>query len=140
MSATKNKGFTLIEVMIVVTIIAILAAIAYPSYQNQVRDARRADAAGVLTEAAQWMERFYTENGRYDRNRAGAATGGLFPFTRAPIDGTVAYNVRLSAVAQNSFTVEAVPTGPQAGDACGNLTLTNTGTKGASGGAVADCW
>lgn len=142
MRASKQQGFTLIEVMIVVAIIAILASIAYPSYQNQVRDARRADAAGVLTEAAQWMERFYTENGRYDQNRAGVATdtGGLFPFDQAPIDGAAAYNITLSAVAQNSFTVQAAPTGPQTGDDCGNLTLTNTGAKAATGGTVAECW
>lgn len=134
----KNRGFTLIEVMIVVVIIAILASIAYPSYQNQVRKTRRADAAAVITEAAQWMERFYTENGRYDQNRAGTAVA--LPYNRAPVDGTQAYNVSLSAVAQNSFTVQAAPMGPQAGDTCGTLTLTNTGAKGASGGTVADCW
>lgn len=138
MTASRNTGFTLIEVMIVVVIIAILATIAYPSYQNQVRKSRRADATAVLTQAAQWMERFYTENGRYDVDRGGTAVA--FPFTRAPIDGTQAYNVTLSAVAQNTFTVQAAPTGPQAGDTCGNLTLTNTNAKGASGGTVDECW
>ena len=138
MPASRNTGFTLIEVMIVVVIIAILATIAYPSYQNQVRKSRRADATAVLTEAAQWMERFYTENGRYDTDRGGTAVS--LPFNRAPVDGTQAYVVSLSAVAQNSFTVQAVPTGPQTGDTCGNLTLTNTNAKGASGGTVDECW
>lgn len=138
MRQNKEAGFTLIEVMIVVVIIGILAAIAYPSYQEQVRKSRRADATGVLTEAAQWLERFYTENGRYDQDRGGNAV--VLPYTRAPIDGTQAYTVQLAAVARNSFTVRAVPMGPQAGDRCGTLTLTNTGAKGATGGAVADCW
>ena len=59
-------GFTLIELMVVVAIVAILAAIAYPSYRSQIEKTRRADAKAVLMQAAQYMERLYTENGCYD--------------------------------------------------------------------------
>ena len=59
------KGFTLIELMIVVAVIAILAAIAYPSYQDSVRKSRRADAKAVVLNAAQILERCYTQNNVY---------------------------------------------------------------------------
>ena len=90
---SKAKGFTLIELMIVVAVIAILASIAYPSYQDSVRKTRRADAKEVLLEGAQWMERFFTENYRYDKNKAGTAIGSLFPtnLTASPKEGTTKY-------------------------------------------------
>ena len=139
------RGFTLIELMIVVAVIAILAAIAYPSYQDSIRKSRRADAKAVLLQAAQWMERFYTENHRYDQNRAGTAVA--LPFTRSPIDGsTQYYDISLAAVAQNTFTLNAAPTSgaDQTKDKCKTLTLTSTGVKGVSGvalGVTADeCW
>ncbi|MFZ4792103.1 MAG: type IV pilin protein [Candidatus Competibacteraceae bacterium] len=148
----KNQGFTLIELMIVVAIVGILAAIAYPSYQDSIRKSRRADAKSVLLQTAQWMERYFTENNRYDQDRASTpvavattfATAGL---TQSPIEGTTKYyNVTIAAVAQNTFTLNAAPiTGSaQASDKCGTLTLTNTGAKGISGassGVTTDeCW
>ncbi len=80
-----HAGFTLIELMIVVAIIGILAAIAYPSYQEQVQKSRRADCQGALTGLASAMERFFTVNTTY----AGAAVGagGISPI-----------NVRLMAI------------------------------------------
>ena len=65
MKTRRNQGFTLVELMIVVAIVAILAAIAYPSYKEYVRKSRRADAKAVLVEAAQFMERVYTEDFSY---------------------------------------------------------------------------
>ena len=72
------RGFTLIEVMIVVVIISILAAIAYPAYQSQLQQSRRIDAQTALLELAQYMERYYTTNGSY--------TGATLPFTASPKD------------------------------------------------------
>ena len=149
------RGFTLIELMVTVAIVAILAAIAYPSYIEQIRKSRRADAKSVLLQAAQWMERFYTENNCYSKTRLingdGTVTicGGTdvaLPFTKSPIDGgTQYYDISLAAVAQNTFTLNAAPTSgtDQTKDKCQTLTLTNTGLKDVTGGATMtkeDCW
>lgn len=132
------RGFTLIEVMIVVVIIGILAAIAYPSYQEHVRKSKRADAQASLMELSQFMERYYSANGKYV-TAANVAPG--LPFTSSPKDGTGAnYNLALSNVTAFAYTLTATATGSMAGDKCGNLTLTHTGVKGSSAGDAKDCW
>ncbi len=126
----KHKGFTLIELMIVVAVIAILAAIGYPAYTESTKKARRADAKSALMGFAQSMERHYTANNTYE----GAASGGndtgapdIFP-TEAPLDGsTKFYNLTINAADASSFTLRATPKGGQAGD--GILEITNTGVK-----------
>ena len=144
-----SRGFTLIELMIAVAVVGILAAIAYPSYQEQILKSRRADAKSVLLQAAQWMERYYTENNRYDQNRASppvavATTFATTGLIKSPVDGaTKYYDISLAAVAQNSFTLQAVPTGSQNVDKCQTLTLTNTGVKGVTNSptlTATECW
>ncbi len=141
MKTTTEHGFTLIELMVVVAIVAILASIGYPSYQEQMQKTRRADCKGVLMEAANALERFYTSNGTY----TGAAAGGNYP-DRCPIDGSVGYyNVSATIpVAGTSYTLTATRTGAQSSDKCGSLTLTNTGARNissADSGITADmCW
>jgi type IV pilus assembly protein PilE len=133
-----GRGFTLIEVMITVAILGILAAVAFPSYQENVRKGRRADGQAVLMEAAQFMERFHTQNFRYDRNVANVAVALPTPLTAAPKEGASKhYDISLQAVAAQSWTLRAVPRGAHQGDRCGTLTLDNLGRK---GGASGDCW
>lgn len=139
-TASRNSGFTLIELMIVIVVIGILAAIAYPSYQDYVRKARRADAQTALLELAQFMERHYTANGKY-LTEANAAPD--LPFAEAPKDGTSKYYDLSFAdtPTANSYTLRAVPKGAMASDTCGTLTLSNTGAKGqAAGASLAACW
>jgi type IV pilus assembly protein PilE len=142
-SRKRLLGFTLIEIMIVVAVIGILAAIALPSYQEHVRRTNRAEAKGILLEMAQLLERNFTEANRYDLKSD--ATNFTLPVTQSPKTGTAKYTIRFSpdTLTQNSYTLEAVPTGSMANDACATLTLTHTGIKGVSGNpslTASDCW
>jgi type IV pilus assembly protein PilE len=151
-----RRGFTLIEVMIVVAIVAILAAIAYPSYTESVAKGRRAQAAGQLLAAHQWMERLYSESYRYDANSAGTATTNAalfparFPQSPPPGEGPAVYTIALNPVAAQSYTITATRTGAMTGDRCGNLTINHRGDKSIVAGtftgfadlaaAVQTCW
>lgn len=132
----KSQGFTLIELMIVVAVVAILSAIAYPSYQEYVRRGHRAEARAGLLQAAQWMERAATAQGTYPRTAQFPA--GL----RAVPNGR--YTIALNSTDGESFTLTATPQGGQSGDRCGAYTLSNTGLRGAngstSGAIVTECW
>ncbi len=142
MKLNKNSGFTLIELMIVVAIVAILAAIAYPNYQSQVQKSRRGDAKAVMLENAQFLERNYTMSGRFDTlPGGGAVTDANLPYQTAPRDGTAFYDISFSAgPAASSYELQAVPRAGQDDDGCGTLTLSHSGVKTASDGDVADCW
>jgi|TARA_Y100001934_G_scaffold108494_1_gene133091 type IV pilus assembly protein PilE len=130
----SNAGFTLVELMIAVAIIAIIAAIALPLYQNQVEQTRRTTAQADLLELAQWMERRYS-NG-FDYRDGG--NNPVLPFTQSPQTGTAFYNISFSVNAtRDTYTLQAVPTGAQANDDCGTLTLNDEGVRGA---AQAGCW
>lgn len=139
----KQRGFSLLELMIVVAIVGIIAAIAYPSYLEQIQKTRRADCSGALTGLANAMERFFTVNSTY----LGAATGGANTGTPAvyavtcPLDGgTATYNLTIQAATGSTFTLQAAPIGSQADDKCGSLTLTNTGLKGVTGQDAGVTW
>lgn len=150
----RCHGFTLIELMIVVAVVAILASIALPSYRESVAKGRRAEVRAVLLEAGQWMERHYSENFRYDTNTAGTAVADLLPanLKQSPRDTGGAYTIAISAVATRSYTITATPvaTGPMASDKCGSFLVTNTGVKSNTGystssfstaeAAAAACW
>lgn len=149
-----SAGFTLIELMIAVAIVAILASIAVPSYQEYIARSRRAEVKTVLLEAGQWMERHYSENYRYDQNTAGTAIADIFPanLSRSPRDTGGAYTIAVSAAGTRTFTVTAtrVVAGSMATDRCGDFALTNTGVRSNPGFsttrfttaavAAAECW
>jgi len=124
--ARPGRGFTLIELLVAIVIVAILAALAYPSYRSQIQKTRRVDAQGVLMQGAQFMERGYTENGRY--------TVAGFPFSKSPIDGTTTYYAISVALRMNGevpigFTITATANanGPEKNQA--PLTLDDAGTR-----------
>jgi type IV pilus assembly protein PilE len=135
----RAEGFTLIEIVTVVAIVAILAAIAIPSYTQFLARGYRSEARATLVAAAQWMERWRTERGTYqDGGNPPALPAGL---DRSPPTGTQRYNVTVVTPAANLYTLSAAPIGAFAGDACGTLTLTNTGLRANTGAESIDtCW
>lgn len=146
----KQRGFNLIELMIVVAIVGIITALAYPSYVEQTRKTRRADCSGALASLGGAMERFFTINNTYEGAGEGTPPTAptIFPAV-CPIDaanggGTATYTLTIEAANASTYTVQAAPVGQQANDKCGTLTLTNTGRKGVIGeaaGMTADkCW
>lgn len=154
--ADRQKGFTLIELMITVAIIGILAGIAYPSYAEQIAKGRRADARARLMAAQQWMERYYTE--RYSYTSAGDQTKNLefekqaaLVVSPMPGEGTTMYKISVEATPSN-YTLKATRESSAAmkNDPCGDLTINKVGTKSVVNfdtkrfssldAAVAACW
>lgn len=135
------KGFTLIELMIVVVVVAVLAAIAIPAYQNYVERARRADAKSAILTVQLAQEKWRANNPTYtsDMTDLGFSQVG----NNGSADGFYTVDVADGATATN-YTVTAVPIGPQANDDCGMFTLTVTAANGevytAQSGNHADCW
>jgi type IV pilus assembly protein PilE len=133
---SKNSGFTLIELMIVVAIIGILAAIAIPAYTSHMVRGYRAAARACLSQGAQFMERRYTTGLSYagaDTDLGCETEGGL----------AARYTITMDNLAQNTYRLVATPVGAQLSrdTACAVLTLNQADAKTKSGsGTVAECW
>jgi len=132
--AERANGFTLIELMVAVAILAIIIAIAIPSYAAYVVRANRGEGKVAILQAAQGLERCFTRYNAYDA----AACNMTFPIDSE--EGVYRITVNRTAT---TFALTATPQGGQAtrDGECANFTVTHTGLRGVSGtGTVQDCW
>jgi len=138
----RQAGYTLIELVIVVAIIGILSALAYNSYQDSAIKSRRKAATACMMESAQFLERNYTTNLRYDVDNAGAGIVVPAGTCQADLGNFFAFDVPAATLTARTYTVRATPLGLQlAKDQCGTLTIDQAGTKTRSGTmAPAECF
>lgn len=142
----RSGGFTLMELMITVVIIAILAAIAWPIYTKYITKTRRVAAQGCMSEYANYMERYYTTNLRYDKDTAGTAnTIALANLSCAGNSQTglfYTYDLPAASLSVSTFAVTAAPQGMQASNdtKCGTLKLDQKGERTADGTDSGACW
>lgn len=142
----RQRGITLIELVIVMVIIGVLASIAVPSYQNYVRRANRTDGRAALLGLATAQEKFYLQCNSYAPNLGTSANdcgAGTVQFPTSSERGY--YTIAVTAADTEGWTATATPNGlPQSKDSkCQSFQLTSTGLKTASDGSVdttADCW
>lgn len=138
-SSVLNKGFTLIEMVIVVVLIGILVSIAYPSYQEYIIRSNRTEGMAILNDAAARQERYFAQNNLYITAQSDITKLGV-----ATTSSTGKYSLALSKVNDDGgYTLTATPQGSQTRDTkCGSLVLNALGTKSATaeGASVDTCW
>ena len=129
----KIAGVTLIELMIVMVIIAILSAIAIPAYQSHVTKTNRRAAQSCLSEAAQFMERYYTTFLTY------ATAPVLSLGCQNDPNLNTRYTITRSNLGAKTYTVTATPINVQLtrDTQCGTLTINQDGTRGPT---TTGCW
>ena len=146
---SRQRGMTLIEIMVAVVIVSILTAVAIPGYKEYMRRAARSDAQLTLQQVSSWLERRYAECNNYTRVDASdnppctdvlAASDLPAELKRSPSGGgDKRYDVTISSLAAQSYTVQAVPI--DTADKCGTFELTSVGTRSVTGTLGADkCW
>ena len=150
---TRFGGLTLIELMVVISILSVLVSIALPAYTEQVAKARRADARTQLLQVAQFMQRFYAANDNYEKDRADHEVMSQVPanLKQSPPDGQAIYTLVIPQVTltRSSFEIHMIPVpgGPMGADKCGTFALSSLGVRSVIVGGVPNtsalrdsCW
>ncbi|MDB6050988.1 MAG: type pilin [Pseudomonas sp.] len=133
----EQRGFTLIELMIAVAVVAILAAIAFPNYTSFVKHGYRSEGQAMLSDGVARMERYYAQNNTY-----AAANIAAIGFTAtSAVSPTNKYTFSFSTVpTATTYTLQVVPIGQQATDGCGTLTIDQTGARTPDPATSPTCW
>lgn len=139
----RMQGFTVIEIMITLLVVAILTSIAVPTYGDYVRRANRSDMKSVMLEAEQYMQRFYTANDAYDRNRANQVVELPPSLRQSPRTGTPRYAINIERASASEFVLVASFTLGN-DDPCGEFRIDHTGRRmlgpDATPEKIAECW
>ncbi|HEX5484821.1 MAG TPA: type IV pilin protein [Limnobacter sp.] len=126
----KVSGFTLIEMVITMAILAIIATLAFPAYSDYVMRSRRSEAQGLMMELAQYMEQQHLSNGRYTNSNN---TAPNLPFTQSPKTGVARYTIKLTDITANSYTLTA----SSSDDPCSPMSIDQSGNQTSK---IAGCW
>lgn len=130
----KQRGFTLIELMIAVAVVGILTAIALPSYLKYVQKSNRSEGLAMLADATARMERYYAQNNSYAA--ANPAAIGISNLNSPTNKYTLSFSGTPTAT---TYTVQVAPINNQLSDSCGTMSVDQAGTRTSSTGAT-DCW
>ena len=145
-SGVYQSGFTLIEIMMVLVILAGLVSVAFPTYENSVRKSARTAAKGALMDVAARQEQFFMNNKSYSSSLTGLGLPDPYYIDKknegvASTDTNRAYQLSLENVTGTSYDVKATPQLAQTADVCGSYTLKADGSKVVTGEAGASvCW
>ena len=140
---SKNfRGFTLIELMIVVVIIGILTLVAFPSYLDHVKKSKRAEGQAAVLQAAQALERYMTANNTYTTDLTAAGYRAYSGSSLASSAYTLVVAAASGGVIASSYRVIATPTSTWSDPECYEFTIDHTGAKNVQGGTwtASQCW